>query len=153
MKRINATAAAIGLALLTFAPAGAQTLSQLAAGNGLTLDEVYAAKINRESGHDEHQATPGRGATAARFEPAAQTQLVAAAGLEPGEAEGLSLDQVFALKTSRNARNDERQMAGDARYAWLTQGAKVARGSDLDKAYAAKINRESGRDGQQSSRY
>lgn len=172
MTRIKTAAAAFGLALLAIAPAGAQTWPQLAASAGLTageargmtLTEIYVAKINRESGRDERVAPIGRG-TAARFDPAAHLQLIATIGLAPEEAVGLSLSQVFALKTSWNARNDERHatpgarltpeaaMSADGALFGLSGAAPAgAEGMSILEFYVRKINRESGRDDRVGSR-
>lgn len=170
MKR-TITITAFALSLFAVAPAGAQSLTQLAASAGLTavqaqgmtLNEIYVAKINRDSGREDRQqivARTDRGAVDLRT----HGQLIAAAGLSPDEAEGLSLNQIFALKTSANAGHDERQVVVSSRSgAVASAGAQLAaaagltpaeaRGLSLNDLYVLKINREAGHDERQRARF
>jgi hypothetical protein len=77
------------------------------AARGMTLTEISARKVNLGTRGDDRiplvdPATRG-------FDPAAHPQLVAAAGLEPAEATGMSLNEVYVRKFNREQRGDDRQ--------------------------------------------
>ena len=156
--------------LLGLAPSMAPAQSQLAAGaglsaaeaSGMSLTEIYVAKINREYGRDQQQRV------AAKSEPKTvdsrrHAQLIRSAGLTPGEAEGLSLSQIAALKASHNAGRDDRvvvmmgrslPVTDTAAYGQLVAASGLtpveANGLTLNELYVMKINRESRRDDRQS---
>jgi hypothetical protein len=73
----------------------------------MTLTEIAARKVNLGTRGDERirLVAPADGS----FDPAAHPQLVAAAGLDPAEARGLSLNEVHVLKFNREQDGDDRQ--------------------------------------------
>lgn len=74
---------------------------------------------------------------------AADSQLIAAAGLTPAEAQDLSLDQLFQLKINRDNGRDERQ-------ATVTPGLSSDRADGLSPSGAvARLNTNSSRDERQ----
>jgi hypothetical protein len=90
-------------------------------------------------------------------------QLIAAAGLTPDEAQGMTLAELASHKTSFNARHDERQVVVSGRsiegidpsaHRQLVAAAGIteaeALGVSLNDLYVLKINRESSRDDRQS---
>lgn len=171
MYRNAVTASLAAALLLALAPEMASAQSQLAASagltaseaSGMTLTEIYIAKINRESGRDNQQSVAAV-ADPVAFETRQHAQLIRSAGLTADEAQGLSLAEIAAIKASRNARNDERVvvMIGRSRpatdtaaYGQLVAGAGVtpleASGLSLNDLYVMKINREGRRDERQSN--
>jgi hypothetical protein len=91
--------------------------AQLAASAGLTpaeakgmsLDEIFVAKINAESRGDEQQLAGGSGfVMSSRSIGSDDAQLVAAAGLTPAEASGMSLSEIAAAKFARDTGADNR---------------------------------------------
>ena len=94
-------------------PANADGLSQLiaAAGlteaeaSGLTLSEIHARKINRETRGDDRVTVSSREHPA--FSADEHRQLVAAAGLSAGDASGMRLDEIAAHKVNRGTSSDE----------------------------------------------
>jgi hypothetical protein len=170
MKRAVTTASVLALSLLALSPVNAQSWTQLAASAGLTaaeaqgmtLNEIYAAKINRESGRDGQQLVSRR-ATPTMVVVTRDAQLIAAAGLTPEEAQGMTLAELASHKTSFNARHDERQVVVSSRsiegidpsaHRQLVAAAGItdaeALGVSLNDLYVLKINKESRRDDSQS---
>jgi hypothetical protein len=74
---------------------------------GMSLDDIAASKANVNAGNEDR--IPVAPARAARFDAAANPQLVAAAGLTIEEADGMTLAEVYRLKVNREARGDDRQ--------------------------------------------
>ena len=169
MKSAITTASAIALSLLALAPAHAQPRTQFAAGAGLTaqeaqgmtLNEIYAAKINRESGRDGQQLVSRRAAPATVVV-SRDAQLIAAAGLTAEEAQGMTLAEVASIKASFNARRDDRQVVVSSRsiegidpatHRQLVAAAGItgaeALGTSLNDLFVLKINKESRRDDRQ----
>ena len=77
----------------------------VADGDSMTLNEIFVAKINRESRGDEQQAVKSSSVTMASRGPVDQgsrVQLIAAAGLSAGEASGMTLQQIAAAKFDRD---------------------------------------------------
>jgi hypothetical protein len=170
MKRAVTTASVLALSLLALSPVSAQSRTQLAASAGLTvaeaqgmtLNEIYAAKINRESGRDGQQIV-SRTATPTTVVVSRDAQLIASAGLTPEEAQGMTLAELASNKASYNARRDERQVVVSSRsidgidpssHRQLVAAAGItdaeALGVSLNDLYVLKINRESSRDDRQS---
>lgn len=170
MKRAVTTASALALSLLALAPVNAQSWTQLAASAGLTADEaqgmtlneIYAAKINHETGRDGQQLVSRRAAPAIVVV-TRDARLIAAAGLTPMEAQGMALAELASNKSSFNARRDERQVVVSSRsiegidpaaHRQLVAAAGItgaeAFGLSLNDLYVLKINKESGRDDRQS---
>jgi hypothetical protein len=170
MNRAVTTASVLALSLLALSPVNAQSWTQLAASAGLTvaeaqgmtLTEIYAAKINRESGRDGQQLVSRR-ATPATVVVTRDAQLIAAAGLTPEEAQGMTLVELAGHKTSFNAGHDERQVVVSTRsiggidpsaHRQLVAAAGIpeaeARGVSLNDLYVLKINKESRGDDRQS---
>ncbi len=78
---------------------------------GGSLSEIAAVKINRGSDPDERiPVLPER---TAAFSPARSPQFVAAAGLSPEEAAGMTLTEIHVRKINREARGDDRQGIAD----------------------------------------
>ena len=73
----------------------------------MTLTEIAARKVNLGTRGDERirLVAPADGS----FDPAAHPQLVAAAGLTPAEAQGLSLNEISVFKFNREQDGDDRQ--------------------------------------------
>ncbi len=120
MTRIFARAALASVAILgaTFATgyyAQAADQSQLAAAagvsaaeaEGMTLTELAAAKFNRDSASDDRQVISD--ARPIMVDPARHGQLIAAAGLTAGEAEGLTLSQLAAGAFNAGSDSDDGQ--------------------------------------------
>jgi hypothetical protein len=170
MKRAVTTASVLALSLLALSPVNAQSWTQLAASAGLTaaeaqdmtLTEIYAAKINRESDRDGQQLVFRRAAPRAVVV-TRDAQLIATAGLTPEEAQGMTLAALASYKTSFNARHDERQVVVSGRsiegidpsaHRQLVAAAGIteaeARGLSLNDLYVLKINKESRGDDRQS---
>jgi hypothetical protein len=170
MKRAVTTASVFALSLLALSPVNAQSWTQLAASAGLTaaeaqgmtLTEIYAAKINRESDRDGQQLVFRRAAPRAVVV-TRDAQLIATAGLTPEEAQGMTLAALASYKTSFNARHDERQVVVSGRsiegidpsaHRQLVAAAGIteaeARGLSLNDLYVLKINKESRGDDRQS---
>ena len=160
MKRsLKTTAAALALAFAATA-AGADNM-QLAVSAGLdpsesarlSLAEIAQAKFNADSREDDRHSILSP--SGARVDPAAHAQLIAAAGLTAEEAEGMTLVEIAAAKSTREMRGDERQVILSPRelsdilsdtYAQLIRGAGLtadeAHGMTLAQVARAKINRE-----------
>jgi hypothetical protein len=127
MKTILAFAA--GATLAASLAASAADVSQLAASAGIdpaaaaqmSLTEIAAAKFNRDGDADDRQTVGSAAApievdqivTVSSRSPARQpAQLVAAAGLSPAEAQGLTLSQIAAVKFNRDTRPGDFQTTG-----------------------------------------
>jgi hypothetical protein len=170
MKRTVATASVLALSLFALSPVNAQVWTQLAASAGLTaaeaqgmtLNEIYTAKINRESGRDGQQHVSRR-ATPARVVVTRDAQLIGVAGLTQEEAQGMTLAELASHKISFNARRDERQVVVSSRsiegvdpsaHRQLVAAVGItdaeALGMSLNDLYVLKINKESRRDDRQS---
>ena len=78
--------------------------SQVVASPGVTLTEAAQAKFNRDCDPDDRHVKP----VAGNAEPS--PQLYAAAGLDPAEAQGLTIDQVFIVKINREYGRDQEQL-------------------------------------------
>lgn len=75
------------------------------AARGLSLEQVFVAKINHGEGACDRQLVPdGDGGMATRSPSAAtgRAQLARSAGLEPSEAAGMSLAEIAAAKFARD---------------------------------------------------
>ena len=76
---------------------------------GLTLNEIFVAKINREARGDDKQMAHGgavtMGTRSAPIEPS--SQLIAAAGLTAQEAARMSLTEISAAKFARDTATGE----------------------------------------------
>ena len=78
------------------------------------LNDAYVAKIFREGGRDRVQgAVRGKGVTVASRSGASddghRAQLIAAAGLTPAQASGMTLNEIVVAKFNREADHDDRQ--------------------------------------------
>ena len=162
--------AVLAVAVLAAAPATAQNRSQLAAAagvsaaeaDGMTLTELYARKINRESGRDGQVTVSGREYPV--FDAGDHPGLVANAGLTASQAAGMDLSQIAAHKNNRGATRDNRipvtrtASAGfDAsRHPQLVASAGLsadqAQGMSLNEVYRHKHNRSARRDEVQGTR-
>lgn len=165
----NLTIAAAVLAAIvgTALPLHADGRSQLLAAAGLTpaeaagmsLNEIYAHKINREASHENKVTVSGREISG--FAAGSHRQLTAAAGLSPADAWNMSLAEVAAYKANRNAGHDDRiplprTTSGEfdaSRHPQLAAAAGVdpeeARTMSLNELYRLKVNRESSGDERQ----
>lgn len=89
---------------------------------GLTLDEVVAIKnnsgVSRADAQTVHSTSgqsvriSGRNPTGTAIDPVAHRQLIAAAGLTPRQARGMTLDQVVAIKNNVAVSEPDRQTVG-----------------------------------------
>ena len=159
MKPISTAFAVLGLSLATTAAASAQDISQLVAGSGLSraeaqelsLNDIAAMKLNRGSDSDARQPiVPDAGAIA--VDPARHAQLIAAAGLTPEEARGMTLGELAVGKYNAEARYDDRQRMPTAAEGTAQAGAQLiagaglapaeAAGKSLTEVAAAKFNRD-----------
>ncbi len=151
--------------------AQAADTSQLAAAAGISpaeastmsLTEIAAAKFNRDSAGDDRQSTSH--ATATAVDPARHAQLIAAAGLTPDEATGLTLTQLAASAFNASSDGDARQpvvsmssrgpvvlTSADAHLAFAAGLTPAeARGMSLTEVAAAKFNRDTRDDDRQSA--
>ena len=151
------------------APAGASDLTQLAAGagvsvaeaQGMTLSELAALKFNRDTRSDDRQAV-AHDATPVKVDAGRHAQLIAAAGLTPAEAEGMTLAELAANKHNAGADPNERfvvvmssrgpvRIGSQLAAAAGLEGAE-AQGMSLTAIAAAKFNRDSSDDNQQTVR-
>jgi hypothetical protein len=165
MKATYAAPAIVALALAAASQAPAGDWSQLVASAGLTpaeaagmtLTELHAHKINRESAADDAVTVSSRSYPA--FDVAAHRQLVAVAGLRPSEAYSKTLTEIAARKVNLVAEGDERIPvvargtgfdATDHPQLLAAAGLAPAEaaGMSLAELHARKINREQGRDGE-----
>lgn len=168
MKRTLTVSAALVAGLVAAAPVTrADGMEQLIASAGLTpaqasgmsLTEIYARKINRESGRDDKITVSSRAVSG--FQAGSHGQLVASAGLGMDEAQGMSLADIAAAKASRSATRDERVPAPRQPVASFDAAAhpqlaaragltvEQAQGMSLAEVYRLKQNGETGRDGLQ----
>ena len=141
--------------------------SQLAAAAGvsaeeaatMSLTELASAKFNRDSRDDDQQAVSG--AEPIMVDPVRHAQLIAAAGLTADEAAGLTLSQLAAGAFNAGSDDDDAQTVvtmstrGPVRIgshlafaAGLTP--EEAQGMSLTAIAAAKFNRDSRDDDQQT---
>ena len=175
MTRIYARCALASVAILgaTFGAgvyAQAADRTQLAAAAGvsaedaatMSLTELASAKFNRDTRGDDQQAVSD--AQPIMVDPVSHAQLIAAAGLSSDEAAGLTLSQLAAGAFNAGSDDDEAQPVvtmstrGPVRVgshlafaAGLT--ADEAQGMSLNAIAAAKFNRDSRDDDQQTSGY
>ena len=164
---------AVALAALVQAvvPAKADGLSQLIAAAGLTesqasvmsLSEIHAYKINRESRGDDRVTVSSRNYST--FSQGDHRQLVAAAGLSTGDVRGMPLNEIAVYKVNRGTSGDEairivsdRNRGFDAaRHPQLVAAAGLspasAEGLSLTEIARRKSNREaSGENRQEAAR-
>jgi hypothetical protein len=150
MTRTFAFAAIVAAAFTAAAPSFANDQLIASAGltaaeaEGLTLNQIVAAKYNRDRSFSDRQAVtvtpsgdtaqviaaynsgksfqdrqplPGAsGVTASSrsmVDPADHAQLIASAGLTAAEAEGLTLNEIVAVKYNRGRSFSDRQGVGD----------------------------------------
>ena len=122
MNRIPAFAALVGVTVSALSPASADD-GHYIAGSGvsrgdaqvLTLDEIAVALFNNSADGDDRQVvvtTP----IAVMVDPVRHAQLIAAAGIAPDAASGLTLDQLAVAKFNADAGGRDRQqpVAGGA---------------------------------------
>ena len=154
------------LLLALAVPAGAEDYSQLVPGTGisrseaatLTLTEVAALRFNRGSRGDEQQAIVARSATV-EVDPARHARLIAAAGLTPAEAAGMTLAEIAAAKHNAGTREDDRIVAaaggagepGPSLVAAAGLDAGAAAGLILTEVAAIKFNRDTRSDDRQTT--
>jgi len=166
MKRPLTTSIGLVLAGLIAAPmAAADGMEQLvfsagltpAQASGMSLTEIYAHKINRESGRDNQVTVSSREVSG--FRPSEHGQLVASAGLDAAAARGMSLAEISAAKASRSAATRDERVPmprevsvgfDPAEHAQLVARAGLtveeAQGLSLSEIYRRKHNGENGRD-------
>jgi len=166
MKRILKTTAFVAVAAFTVTPAAAEDLSQLIAGSGisrgeaatLTLNELAVLKFNRGADGDDVQAIVDR-AGSGEVDVVRDAQLIAAAGLTPEKAEGMTLRELAVAKRNAGASGDERQVvvkvrgageAGDQLIAASGLDPAQAYGLSLSEIAAAKFNRDTRQDDRQT---
>ena len=79
-------------------------------GRGMTLEQVFIAKINRENGRDNEQALvagePVTMGSRAYGQGGDHAQLAASAGLGSAEAWGMSLTEIAAAKFAKESGDD-----------------------------------------------
>lgn len=152
------------------APAAAADLTQIAAGagvtveaaQGMTLSELAALKFNRDSRDDDRQSVGGIGGEPVMVDVMRHAQLIAAAGLTPAEAEGLTLSELAAGKHNAGSDSNERIVVvmssrgpvrvGSQLAAAAGLGGAEAQGMSLTAIAAAKFNHDSSDDNQQTAR-
>jgi hypothetical protein len=78
---------------------------------GMSLSDIAAAKLNL--GSDPDDRIPVLPERTVEFSPSRAPQLVAAAGLTPEEAAGMTLTEIYVRKINREARGDDRQGPAD----------------------------------------
>jgi len=128
----------------------------------MTLTELHARKINRESGRDGQVTVSGRGYPVSSASD--HSALVASAGLTASQAAGMDLSQIAAHKFNRGVTREDRipvtQTASadfDASQnpqlvASAGLSADEAQGMSLNEIYRHKHNRSAGRDEVQGER-
>jgi hypothetical protein len=168
MTRIFARCALASVALLgatfgggVYAQAG--DVSQLAAAAGIapaeaatmSLTEIAAAKFNRDTRGDDRQVVST--AEPIMADPVRHAQLIAAAGLTPEDAAGLTLTQLAAGAFNAGSDSDDAQtMVTMSSRGPVTVGAHLAfvagfspaeaAGKSLTEVAAAKFDRDTGDD-------
>lgn len=76
---------------------------------GMSLEEVFVAKVNHGKGVSERQLVKDGAMSIATRSPvdvAGRAQLAASAGLDPAEAAGMTLGEIAAVKFARGPAND-----------------------------------------------
>lgn len=158
MKTILTLGVAASLSLAAALSASAADVGQLAASAGISraaaqqmsLTEVAATKFNRDGGRDDRQTVGGAQAPVI-VDADRHAQLIAAAGLTPAEAEGLTLSELAAGKVNAGSDADQqivvmssrgpvRQPAQLIAAAGLTPAE--AQGLSLSQIAAVKFNRD-----------
>ncbi len=131
--------------------------SQIAASVGVdasdyTVTELARMKRNAETGGDDQVAIV---AAAVAPQPSGRSQLIAAAGLTPAQASGMSLTALATAKANREVRGDDlhpivssrsspaNQAAWDQFAASAGLSAAEARGMSLHEIYLVKIATQS----------
>lgn len=163
------TGALVALSVVA-APVAASDLTQLAAAagvsaeaaQGMSLTALAALKFNRD-GHDGDRQRVGPARAPVMVDGARHAQLIAAAGLTPAEAEGLTLAALAAAKHNASGRTDEQvgvvvmSSRGPVRVGSQLVAAAglddvAAQGMSLTAIAAAKFNRDSDGRNQQTVR-
>ena len=127
--------AVLGVAL----PAHAGT--QVVAGNGLSLTDAARIKFNQDTRADDHQTKVVLVTPSGDYD-----QLAASFGMDPANAEGMSLAQIFVLKINHGEGNADRQLVkGDAggmatRSAIGADHDQLAASAGLDPAQATGMS-------------
>ena len=127
--------AALGVAV----PAHAGT--QGVAGNGLTLTDAARIKFNRDTRADDHQVKVVPVTPSGDY-----GRLAASFGMDPADAEGLSLAQVFVLKINHGEGTADRQLVKGSAAGMATRSAvgadhaQLAASAGLDPAQAAGMS-------------
>lgn len=154
MKRGFQTAGALVLTLAVASAAAADS-GQLAASAGIdpsagySLTEIAQAKFNADTRRDDRNAVASTAVIV--VDPAAHAQLIAAAGLSPAEAEGMTVSDLAIAKRNREARGNDRGRAfvpgssGGASQLIASVGLapEVGRSMSLNEIYLEKIVRQS----------
>lgn len=132
---IAAALAVLGVGL----PAHAGT--QVVAGNGLTLTDAARIKFNRDTRADDRQV---------KVEPVTPSgdygRLAASFGMDPADAAGLSLAQIFVLKINHGEGTTDRQLVKGSGVGMATRSpggtdhAQLAASAGLDPAEAAGMS-------------
>lgn len=111
---------------------------QVIASPGVTLTEAAQMKFNRDTGGgDDRHVKP----VAGNAEPS--SQLYAAAGVTPEEAEGWTLEQLFVAKINRESRGEDQQrpsMAVSRAYGMGGDYSALARSAGLTPEEAANMS-------------
>lgn len=146
MNRIPAFAALVGVAFSAFSPAFAGD-GRYIAGSGLsrgdaqtlTLEEVAVALFNNSADGDDRQVVVTRsGAVVA--DPVRHAQLIAAAGMTPDMATGLTLDQLAFAKFNADASGQDRQQPVTGGAGAGRPGAQLIAAAGLTPAEAAGLS-------------
>ena len=126
---------------------------------GMSLTEIHAVKINRESAGDDEVTVSGRSYPA--FEGAEHVQLVAVAGVSARDARSMTLTEISARKVNLGARGDEQIRlvvpaaggfdATEHRQLLAAAGLEPgeAAGLTLNEVHVLNLNREQGGDDRQ----
>lgn len=132
--------AAVLLALGAVLPANAAT--QVVAGNGMTLTDAARIKFNRDTRSDDQQAMVAPVTPSGDY-----SRLAASFGMDPREAQGLSLERVFVAKINHGKGASELQLEKDSSVGMATRSpyravdrSQLAASAGLDADAAAAMS-------------
>jgi hypothetical protein len=158
MKTILTLGLAAGLSFAAALTASAADVGQLTAVAGISaaeaasmsLTEVAAAKFNRDGDRDDQQTVGGAQAPI-MVDAGRHAQLIAAAGLTPAEARGLTLSELAAGKSNASSDDDQQIVVMSSRgpvhlpsqlIAAAGLSTAEAQGLSLGQIAAFKFNRD-----------
>jgi hypothetical protein len=98
----------------------AQAGTQVVAGDGITLTEAARIKFNRDAGSDDQQVAVERVAPSGDY-----TQLAASFGMDAGEAQSLTLAEIFVAKINHGEGASDQQLVKGSGVGMATRSPAV----------------------------